>query len=121
MKLAFIGLGAMGRHMAGNVRKAGHEVRAYDVRPVEGWKLFPSVTEAATGCELVFTSVPGPDDVDKVGNELKGALARGATWFDLSTNSPARVRRLHKEMAEKGTFSEFAGGYPGGELNKMFQ
>ena len=60
MKLAFIGLGAMGRHMAGNVRKAGHEVRAYDVRPVEGWKLFPSVTEAATGCELVFTSVAAP-------------------------------------------------------------
>jgi len=26
-----------------------------------------------------------------------------------------------KEMAEKGTFTELAGGYPGGELNKMFK
>ena len=62
MKLAFIGLGAMGRHMAHNVRKAGHDVRAYDLRPVEGWKLFSSAAEAAKGCDLVFTSVPGPDD-----------------------------------------------------------
>ena len=122
MKLAFIGLGAMGRHMAANVRKAGHEVRAYDVRPVEGWKLFPSVTEAAKGCELAFTSVPGPDDVDKVGKELKGVLASGATWFDLSTNSPARVRRLHKEMAEKGIHlldAPVSGGTAGAESGKL--
>jgi hypothetical protein len=28
--------------------------------------------------------------------------------------------RASKEMAEQGTFTEFASGYPGGELNKMF-
>src|SRR4029077_497065 len=40
-----------------------------------------------------------------------GALARTA-W--------AGFMKASAEMAEKGTFSEFAGGYPGGELNKMF-
>ena len=122
MKLAFIGLGAMGRHMAQNVRKAGHEVRAYDLKPVEGWKLFASAAEAATGCELVFTSVPGPDDVDKVGRELKGVLPRGATWFDLSTNSPARVRRLHQEMAQNGIQlldAPVSGGTAGAESGKL--
>ena len=122
MKLAFIGLGAMGRHMAANVRKAGHEVRPFDLRPVEGFDLFPSVAEAARGCELVFTSVPGPDDVDKVGNELKSVLARGAAWFDLSTNSPARVRRLHKEMQEKGIHfldAPVSGGTTGAESGKL--
>ena len=122
MKLAFIGLGAMGRHMAHNVRKAGHDVRAYDLRPVEGWKLFSSAAEAAKGCDLAFTSVPGPDDVDKVGRELAGVLARGATWFDLSTNSPARVRRLHKEMAEKGIHlldAPVSGGTAGAESGKL--
>jgi 3-hydroxyisobutyrate dehydrogenase len=122
MKLAFIGLGAMGRHMATNVRKAGHEVRAYDVRPVEGFDLLPSVAEAAKGCELVFTSVPGPDDVDKVGAQLKGVLARGAAWFDLSTNSPARVRRLHKEMQEKGIHlldAPVSGGTTGAQSGKL--
>ena len=29
--------------------------------------------------------------------------------------------KASKEMAEKGTFSEFANGFPGGELNKMFK
>ncbi|MFO1108259.1 MAG: isocitrate lyase/phosphoenolpyruvate mutase family protein [Bradyrhizobium sp.] len=41
-----------------------------------------------------------------------GALARMA-W--------AGFMKASKEMAEKGTFSEFANGYPGGELNKMFR
>jgi 2-methylisocitrate lyase-like PEP mutase family enzyme len=40
-----------------------------------------------------------------------GSLARVA-W--------AGFMRAAKEMAEKGTFSELAGGYPGVELNKMF-
>jgi 2-methylisocitrate lyase-like PEP mutase family enzyme len=40
-----------------------------------------------------------------------GSLARMA-W--------AGFMRAAREMAEKGTFTELAGGYPGGELNKMF-
>jgi 3-hydroxyisobutyrate dehydrogenase-like beta-hydroxyacid dehydrogenase len=122
MKLAFIGLGAMGRHMAANVRKAGHEVRTYDIRPVEGFDLFPSAAEAAKGCELVFTSVPGPDDVDKVGAELKAVLPRDAAWFDLSTNSPARVRRLHKEMQKTGIHlldAPVSGGTTGAQSGKL--
>jgi 2-methylisocitrate lyase-like PEP mutase family enzyme len=41
-----------------------------------------------------------------------GSLARMA-W--------AGFMKASKEMAEKGTFAEFANGFPGGELNKMFQ
>jgi 2-methylisocitrate lyase-like PEP mutase family enzyme len=40
-----------------------------------------------------------------------GSLARMA-W--------AGFMRAAREMGEKGTFTELAGGYPGGELNKMF-
>jgi 2-methylisocitrate lyase-like PEP mutase family enzyme len=40
-----------------------------------------------------------------------GSLARTA-WTGFM--------RTAKEMAEKGTFTELANGYPGGELNKMF-
>lgn len=122
MKLAFIGLGAMGRHMAANVRKAGHELRPFDLRPVEGFNLFSSAAEAAKGCELVFTSVPGPDDVDKVGAQLKEILPRGAAWFDLSTNSPARVRRLHEVMLEKGIHlldAPVSGGTTGAESGRL--
>ena len=33
MKLGFIGLGAMGRHMAGHLMAAGHEMAVYARRP----------------------------------------------------------------------------------------
>ena len=41
-----------------------------------------------------------------------GSLARSA-W--------AGFMKAAKEMADRGTFGELAGGYPGGELNKMFR
>ena len=41
-----------------------------------------------------------------------GSLARAA-W--------GGFMRAASEMAEKGTFTELASGYPGGELNKMFR
>ena len=122
MKVAFIGLGAMGRYMALNLRQAGHDVRGYDLRPVEGFSLFPSAADAARSCELVFTSVPGPDDVDKVGEELKAVLAPGAAWFDLSTNSPARVRHLHAAMQRKGIHlldAPVSGGTTGAQTGKL--
>ena len=102
MKLAFIGLGTMGGPMAANLQRAGHEVRAHDLRRVEGFNWFASAPDAVQGCELVFTSVPGPDDVDAVAAKLKPVLRSGTAWFDLSTNSPSRVRRLHAELAKQG-------------------
>ena len=123
MKLAFIGLGIMGGSMAANLQRAGHEVRANDLRKIEGFEHWCStVGEAARGCELIFTSLPGPDDVDKVGAELKGALRAGAAWFDLSTNSPQRVRRLHGELAKQGIHfldAPVSGGASGAKSGKL--
>ena len=123
MKLAFIGLGTMGGAMAANLQRAGHEVRAHDVRRVEGFAhWFASAGEAAQGCELVFTSLPGPDEVDKVAAELKLALRSGAAWFDLSTNSPSRIRNVHRELAAKGVQvldAPVSGGASGAKSGKL--
>ena len=123
MKLAFIGLGTMGGAMAANLQRAGHEVRAHDVRRVEGFKHWCSSTaEAAQGCDLVFTSLPGPDEVDEVAAELKPALRSGAAWFDLSTNSPARIRRVHADFQSKGVQvldAPVSGGAPGAKSGKL--
>jgi 3-hydroxyisobutyrate dehydrogenase-like beta-hydroxyacid dehydrogenase len=123
MKLAFIGLGTMGGAMVANLQAAGHEVRAHDLRRVEGFKHWcASAAEAAQGCGLVFTSLPGPDDVDKVGAELKPILAKGAAWFDLSTNSPQRVRRLHEDLRSKGINfldAPVSGGASGAKTGKL--
>jgi 3-hydroxyisobutyrate dehydrogenase-like beta-hydroxyacid dehydrogenase len=98
MKIGFVGLGAMGRPMAASLQRAGHALQAYDLRRVEGFSMQPSVVEAARDCELLFTSLPGPAEVEAVASQV-GSLRPGAAWFDLSTNSPQVVRRIHARLA----------------------
>jgi 3-hydroxyisobutyrate dehydrogenase len=121
MKLGFIGLGAMGRHMAANLQRAGHQVQAHDLRKVEGfpnWK--PSAADAARGCEVLFTSLPGPKEVEAVANQVRAAIPDGAAWFDLSTNSPDVVRRLHRELSKIRLLdAPVSGGPKGAESGKL--
>ena len=122
MRLAFIGLGTMGGPMAANLQRAGHEVRAHDLRRVEGFNWFAAAPDAVQDCELLFTSVPGPDDVDAVAAKLKPVLRPGTAWFDLSTNSPSRVRRLHGELAREGVQfldAPVSGGPSGAKSGKL--
>ncbi|TMH44312.1 MAG: NAD(P)-dependent oxidoreductase [Betaproteobacteria bacterium] len=122
MRLAFIGLGTMGGPMAANLQRAGHEVRAHDLRRVEGFNWFAAAPDAVQDCELLFTSVPGPDDVDAVAAKLKPVLRPGTAWFDLSTNSPSRVRRLHGDLAREGVQfldAPVSGGPSGAKSGKL--
>jgi len=123
MRIGFIGLGAMGRPMALNLLRAGHALQVHDLRRVEGfpaWKT--SAGEAARGCEVVFTSLPGPAEVEAIAPELRAAMPAGAAWFDLSTNSPDCVRRLHREFLKKGLHvldAPVSGGPHGAESGKL--
>ncbi len=121
MRLGFIGLGAMGRHMAANLQRAGHEVQAHDLRRVEGfpdWKA--SAADAARGCEALFTSLPGPKEVESLAEALADALPEGAAWFDLSTNSPDTVRRLHAELPRiRFLDAPVSGGPHGAQSGKL--
>ena len=123
MKLGFIGLGAMGRPMAANLQAAGHELRAHDLHRVEGFPHWcASVAEAAQDSEVVFTSLPGPAEVEQVGRMLKDALAPGAAWFDLSTNSPKRIRALHRDLLQKRIHvldAPVSGGPSGAKSGKL--
>lgn len=112
MKIGFIGLGAMGRGMASNLQKAGHELVVNDLRLEAAspyldngatWAGTPR--ELASQVELVFTSLPTPQDVEAVAygdNGLAAGLANGSTWFDLTTNSVEVVRRLHDVLVGQG-------------------
>jgi 3-hydroxyisobutyrate dehydrogenase len=123
MKLGFIGLGAMGAPMAASLQRAGHEVQAHDLRRLDGfadWK--SSASEAARGCELVFTSLPGPAEVEQVAASLKSALGAGAAWFDLSTNSPRCIRRLHDDFRGRDIHvldAPVSGGPQGAKSGKL--
>ena len=119
MKIGFIGLGAMGRPMAESLQRAGHDLQVHDLRRVEGFANYKSsVTEAAKDCEVLFTSLPGPAEVEAVAPQVQSVKA----WFDLSTNSPAMVRKLHKQMAAKGIQlldAPVSGGPRGAQSGKL--
>ena len=85
MKVGFIGLGTMGASMASNLQKAGHELAVNDVRrdataphvaAGAQWKDTPR--QVAEGVEVVFTSLPGPAEVEAVAVGKDGLDSRHA-------------------------------------------
>ena len=122
MRVGFIGLGAMGRPIAANLQRAGHALAVHDVRKVEGFDQKGSAAEAAAGCEVLFTSLPGPAEVEAVASQVRSSLAKGAAWFDLSTNSPNVVRRIAAEMEKRGVDfldAPVSGGPKGAQSGKL--
>jgi 3-hydroxyisobutyrate dehydrogenase len=119
MRIGFVGLGAMGRPMAANLQRAGHALQVYDLRPLEGvGEPKKSAADAAQSCELLFTSLPGPKEVEAVAAQVKGVLPAGAAWFDLSTNSPRAVRRIQQQIP-KFLDAPVSGGPKGAESGKL--
>lgn len=132
MKIGFIGLGTMGRHMASHLMKAGHELVVHDVRREAaaphleagaGWADTPRGVAAAT--EVVFTSLPGPAEVEAVALAEQGllaGLAPGKVYFDLTTNAPSVVRRLHAAFDARGVHmldAPVSGGPRGAETRRL--
>jgi 3-hydroxyisobutyrate dehydrogenase len=59
----------------------------------------------AEASEVLFTSLPGPPEVEAVALGEQGILSgfgAGKVYFDLSTNSPTLIRRLHAAFAAQG-------------------
>src|SRR2546425_1233146 len=97
MRIGFIGLGNMGGPMALNVLKAGHTMVVTDLRHelakphlAQGATWADTPKAVAHASEVVFTSLPGPREVEAValgaGGIVEGA-ARGTVYVDLSPNS----------------------------------
>ncbi|HZT86786.1 MAG TPA: NAD(P)-dependent oxidoreductase [Stellaceae bacterium] len=132
MKVGFIGLGTMGASMAANLQKAGHELVVHDLRRAAaerhlaaGAAWADSPKALAEQVEVVFTSLPGPPEVEAVAlgpNGLLAGLKEGAAYFDLSTNSPTVVRQIHAKFAEKRVYmldAPVSGGPKGAASGKM--
>jgi 3-hydroxyisobutyrate dehydrogenase len=111
MRIGFVGTGTMGVPIAACLIAAGHRVTVHDARPEamgaligEGAAVADNPAEAAYAAEVVFTSLPGPREVEAVALDptqgVFAGLRRGGTYIDLTTNSPATVR-LVAEAARK--------------------
>src|SRR6266478_3605212 len=113
MHLRFIGTGTMGAPMAMCLIDAGHDLTVYDVRPeataalrARGAHLTDSPAEAARNSEAVFTSLPGPREVEAaVLDPSTGILAElrpGGAYIDMTTNAPGVARRIAEACRARG-------------------
>ena len=109
---AFIGVGTMGSLMAGRLLDAGVDLVVHDLRKAaaepllaRGARWADSAEEAAAGRAMVWTSLPGPAQVESVllGNEaaVLSAMADGAVLVDTTTNDPDVARRVASACAER--------------------
>ncbi len=132
MQVGFIGLGTMGGKMAANLQRAGHSLVVHDTRReavaphlAAGAAWADSPQQVAQLSEAVFTSLPTPADVEAVAlgeNGLLAGMRPGQAYFDLSTNSPSVVRRIHAAFAERGVHmfdAPVSGGPSGAATGKL--
>lgn len=112
MRIGFIGTGHMGNPISRHLIRAGHQLSVHDLRPQAAANLIElgaswaeSPAAVARDSEVVFTSLPGPAEVDAavLGEQgLLEAARQGLVHVDLTTSLPSAVRRLARLEAARG-------------------
>ncbi len=107
MKIAYLGLGIMGRPMAVNLVKAGHEVTVWNrtAKSVEGAKTAATPAEAAKDAEVVWMCVADTKAVETVlfgAGGVESVLRPGVTVIDSSTIAPKATVEFAKRVRAKG-------------------
>jgi 3-hydroxyisobutyrate dehydrogenase-like beta-hydroxyacid dehydrogenase len=108
MRIAFLGLGIMGRPMAANLVKAGHEVAVWNRTPgkqVDGARVATTPGDAANGAEVVWMCVSDTKAVEGVlfgPGGVETTIGSGAVVVDSSTISPTAERQFADRMKAKG-------------------
>ena len=126
--IGFIGLGVMGKPMAGHLLKAGYPLvvhnrsrGAVDELVAAGAKPAGSPAEVARAATVVITMLPDTPDVERVLTGPDGvvsAIQRGAIVIDMSSISPVATERLARQVAEKGA-SMLDAPVSGGEIGAI--
>jgi len=108
MRVAFLGLGIMGRPMAANLVKAGHELTVWNRtrgKDVEGARSAASPAEAAAGAEVIWMCVSDTGAVETVlfgPQGVEQSLTQGMILVDSSTISPSATRKFAERVRPKG-------------------
>ncbi len=111
-KVGFIGVGNMGKPMAGHLVKKGFEVTAFDARESamhafaaeHGGKTAATLADAGRGADAVVFIVPSDKVVRQVlfDDGLANALAKGTVVIDLSSSDPRGTVAIGKDLAALG-------------------
>lgn len=135
VRLGFIGLGAMGSRMTTQLLDADYDVTVYDPRDeavaaleADGARSAESPLAVAREADVVLLSLPGPDEVLAVVEEMADGLGEGDTVVDLTTSTPSTTNDVATALtpqsvnvlgapvsggpsgAETGTLSVMVGG-----------
>lgn len=110
--VGFIGIGVMGKSMAGHILDAGYPLHVYTRTAVRAeelvargavWQETPAALAAAS--DVIITMVGYPHDVEQIFLGEDGLIAHakdGAYLIDMTTSSPALARRIAEAAAAKG-------------------
>jgi 2-hydroxy-3-oxopropionate reductase len=109
-RLGFIGLGIMGKPMAGHLIAAGHEVFLNSRSGVpqelkEKGKPCASPKEVAQRADVIFLMLPDTPDVEKVlfgANGVAEGLTKGKTVVDMSSIAPLATKEYARRVNELG-------------------
>src|SRR5438270_10817736 len=125
MDLGFVGLGIMGRPMAGHLMAAGHKLYLHTRSGVpremieNGGVACANAREVAERADIIFIMVPDTPDVEKVlfaEDGVAKGLSRGKVVVDMSTISPLATKEFARHIEELGCFyldSPVSGGEVG--------
>lgn len=112
MKIGFIGLGVMGRPMAGHLIAAGHELFLHRVKPAsqdlvdKGGKALASPREVAAAADVVILMVPDTPDVEAVlfgPDGVAESLGAGKLVIDMSSISPVATKSFATRIETLGS------------------
>jgi len=117
MNIGFVGLGLMGRPMAGHLLKGGHKVFANDLFLIQQNKPLPeelasggavevkSLRELAAKSDVVIIMVPDTPDVEKAlfgADGIAAGLSAGKIVVDMSSISPIETKEFAKKIEALG-------------------
>jgi len=110
MQTGFVGLGAMGAHMARNLHRAGLLTGVWNRSPEKAKALaaelkvhaFANLTELAGNCEAVVTCVSADKDLREVISGMEPGLTPNMIIMDCSTVNMDTVRDLYAQMNTLG-------------------
>jgi 2-hydroxy-3-oxopropionate reductase len=110
MKIGFIGIGIMGRPMAGHLKAAGHEITVVDRKSLTAedraaFAVVPSAEAAAAASEVIILMVPDTPDVEQVlfgAGGVAGGLSAGKLVIDMSSISPTATKAYAAKVKALG-------------------
>jgi 3-hydroxyisobutyrate dehydrogenase len=108
-QVGFIGLGAVGAKLAGNLLNNGVGLVVHDLDPARvadfearGAEAGESAAQIMTRCDVVITSLPSPAVSEAVLSEMLPAMAPGKIWIEMSTTDPEGIKDQARRVAAIG-------------------